>query len=194
MKTKPTFLLALALLTACGCCFAQSGTDSGVAATSQNGKHPFSAYPPGTKFVHTNLVTLNGDTVKSAALDSSVVWYNFWHTRCKPCIIEMEELDRIASAYKDNPTVKFIAIACDDSASVAEFLKTHRFGFQIVALPKTDFLSTFRVSLFPANLLVDASQTVLVEKIGGTLNPEGVREELRELLEQLERLVPEVKR
>ena len=68
-------------------------------------------------------------------------------------------------------------------------MKKHRFEFQIVALPKTDFLNTFRVSLFPTNLLVDANQTVLVEKIGGTLNPEGVREELRELLEQLERLV-----
>lgn len=157
---------------------------------AQEVTHPFSAYPVGTKFIHKNLVTLNGDTVKSAALDSSVVWYNFWHTRCKPCIIEMEELDRIASAYKDNPAVKFIAIACDDSASVAEFLKTYRFGFQVVALPKTDFLSTFRGSHFPTNLLVDANQTVLVEKIGGTLNPEGVREELRVLLEQIERLAP----
>lgn len=157
--------------------------------TAQEGTHPFSAYPAGTKFIHKNLVTLNGDGIESSTLDSSVVWYNFWHTRCKPCIMEMEELNRIALEYKDNPKVKFMAIACDDSASVAEFLKTHRFGFQIVALPKTDFLNTFRVSLFPTNLLVDANQTVLVEKIGGTLNPEGVREELRELLEQLERLV-----
>lgn len=158
---------------------------------AQEGTHPFSAYPAGAKFIHKNLVTLNGDGIESSTLDSSVVWYNFWHTHCKPCILEMEELNRIAFSYKDNPKVMFIAIACDDSISVAEFLKTHRFEFQIVALPKTDFLSTFRVSHFPTNLLVDASQTVLVEKIGGTLCAEGVREELREFLERLEQ---EVKR
>ena len=73
-------------------------------------------------------------------------------------------------------------------------MKTHRFEFQIVALPKTDFLNTFRVSHFPTNLLVDASQTVVCEKIGGTLSAEDVRDELREFLEQLERLALEVKR
>ena len=64
-------------------------------------------------------------------------------------------------------------------------MKKHRFEFQIVALPKTDFLNTFRVSLFPTNLLVDASQTVVCEKIGGTLSAEDVRDELREFLERL---------
>ena len=68
-------------------------------------------------------------------------------------------------------------------------MKTHRFEFQIVALPKTDFLNTFRVSHFPTNLLVDANQTVLVEKIGGTLSAKGVREELREFMKRLEQLV-----
>ena len=64
-------------------------------------------------------------------------------------------------------------------------MKKHRFEFQIVALPKTDFLNTFRVSHFPTNLLVDASQTVVCEKIGGTLSAEDVRDELREFLERL---------
>ena len=64
-------------------------------------------------------------------------------------------------------------------------MKKHRFEFQIVALPKTDFLNTFRVSHFPTNLLVDTSQTVVCEKIGGTLSAEDVRDELREFLERL---------
>ena len=136
--------------------------------SAQDVVHPFSAYPAGSAFVHKDLVTI-----------SSIVWYNFWHTRCKPCILEMEELNRIALTYKDNPKVRFVAVACDDSASVAEFLKTHPMEFQLVALERTVFENTFSVSFFPVNILIDADRKVVEKKIGGTLKPDQVQDELR---------------
>ncbi len=157
--------------------------------TAQEGTNPFSVYPAGIKFIHKNLVALNGDTITSATLDSSVVWYNFWHTRCKPCIMEMEELNRIALEYKDNPKVMFLAIACDDSATVAEFLKSHRFEFLTVTFCKTEFLSNFPVSHFPTNILVDSNQRVVIEIIGGVLKPEQVYEHIQPLKKRLEQLI-----
>ncbi len=157
--------------------------------TAQGGTNPFSAYPAGSKFIQKNLVALNGDTIMSATLDSSIVWYNFWHTRCKPCIMEMEELNRIALENKDNPKVMFLAIACDDSANVAEFLKSHRFEFQTVAFCKTEFLSDFPVSHFSTNILVDSNQRVVIEIIGGVFKPEQVYEHIQPLTKRLEQLI-----
>ena len=157
--------------------------------TAQEGLNPFSAYPAGTNFIHKNLVALNGDTIVSATLDSSIVWYNFWHTRCKPCVMEMEELNRIALEYKDSPNVMFVAIACDDSSTVVEFMKLHRFEFQIVAFQKTAFLSCFSVSRFPTNILVDSNQQVVLEIIGGTIKPEQVQEHIQPLTKRLEQLI-----
>ena len=158
-------------------------------AFAQNATHPFSTYTVGTIFVHKDMVSFGGDTIRSATLDTSIVWYNFWHTRCKPCVLEMEELNRIALTYKDNPKVRFVAVACDDSASVAEFLKTHPMEFQVVAFEKTAFLSTFSSSHFPTNLLINADRKVIVEKIGGTLKPDQVQDELRPLVIRLEQLL-----
>ena len=157
--------------------------------SAQDVVHPFSAYPAGSAFVHKDLVTIGGDTLRSDILDSSIVWYNFWHTRCKPCILEMEELNRIALTYKDNPKVRFVAVACDDSASVAEFLKTHPMEFQLVILERTAFENTFSSSHFPTNLLIDVDQKVVIEKIGGALKPDQVQGELRPLVVQLEQLL-----
>lgn len=157
--------------------------------SAQDVVHPFSAYPAGSAFVHKDLVTIGSDTLRSVTLDSSIVWYNFWHTRCKPCILEMEELNRIALTYKDNPKVRFVAVACDDSASVAEFLKTHPMEFQLVALERTVFENTFSVSFFPVNILIDADRKVVEKKIGGTLKPDQVQEELRPLVIRLGQLL-----
>lgn len=157
--------------------------------TAQEGLKPFSVYPAGTNFIHKNLVTLNGDTIVSATLDSSIVWYNFWHTRCKPCVMEMEELNRIVLEYKDIPNVIFIAIACEDSSTVTEFLELHRFEFQIVAFQKTAFLSYFPVSHFPTNILVDSNQQVVLEIIGGTIKPEQVQKHIQPLTKRLEQLI-----
>ena len=157
--------------------------------SAQDVVHPFSAYPAGSAFVHKDLVTIGGDTLRSDTLDSSIVWYNFWHTRCKPCIIEMEELNRIALTYKDNPKVRFVAVACDDPASVAEFLKTHPMEFKLVVLERTAFENTFSASHFPTNLLIGADRNVIVEKIGGTLKPDQVQGELRPLVIRLEQLL-----
>ncbi len=158
-------------------------------AFAQNATHPFSTYTVGTAFVHKDLVTIGGDTLRSDTLDGSIVWYNFWHTRCKPCILDMEELNRIALTYKDNPKVRFVAVACDDSASVAEFLKTHPMEFQLVVLERTAFVNTFSSSHFPTNLLIGADRNVIVEKIGGTLKPDQVQGELRPLVIRLEQLL-----
>ena len=142
--------------------------------SAQDVVHPFSAYPAGSAFVHKDLVTISSDTLS---------------TRCKPCILEMEELNRIALTYKDNPKVRFVAVACDDSASVAEFLKTHPMEFQLVALERTVFENTFSVSFFPVNILIDADRKVVEKKIGGTLKPDQVQDELRPLVIRLGQLL-----
>lgn len=159
--------------------------------SAQDVVHPFSAYPAGSTFVHKDLVTIGGDTLRSDTLDGSIVWYNFWHTRCKPCILEMEELNQIALTYKGNPKVRFVAVACDDSASVAEFLKTHPVEFQLVVLERTAFENTFWSSHFPTNLLIGVDQKVVIEKIGGALKPDQVQGELWPLVVQLEQLLEE---
>jgi peroxiredoxin len=95
-----------------------------------------------------------------------VVVLNFWFTRCKPCIDEIEDLNRIKERYKDRADIVFIAPTFDYPEVVDSFLTTHPFKYAI--LPEAyDAIRSYKAMAFPLNVIIDVDGKIAYVSAGG---------------------------
>jgi thiol-disulfide isomerase/thioredoxin len=107
----------------------------------------------GTKspgFVEKNL---KGESLNLDELKGSIVVLNFWFIGCKPCQIEIPELNELVEKYKGQ-NVKFIAFALDDQAALERFLTRKEFTYEIVASAR-NVAATYKVEGYPTHVLID---------------------------------------
>ena len=74
---------------------------------------------------------MNGKTYSLSSLKGKVVVINFWFVECKPCVIEMPELNEIVEKYKSAEVV-FLAFAMNEKPKIESFLKKHTFDYIIL--------------------------------------------------------------
>jgi len=55
---------------------------------------------PAPKF---EIIDMDGNRINSENTKGKVVFLNFWFTTCKPCIMEIPDLNKIYQKYKNNP-------------------------------------------------------------------------------------------
>ena len=58
-------------------------------------------------------VDMNGKTYSLSSLKGKIVVINFWFVECKPCLIEMPDLNEIVEKYKSEEVV-FLAFALNE--------------------------------------------------------------------------------
>lgn len=135
----------------------------------------------GKLFSHQDLRTLRGDTLYKKSLNTKVVVYNFWFTRCQPCIAEMPALNKLVDLFPSDSVV-FVAISFDDSSTLRKFLEKSTFRFQQVSLPQSLIWTMKKLSYYPITFIINRQQEihyVLFGRVGGQ-NPAA---ELTSLLE-----------
>lgn len=75
-----------------------------------------------------NLTDINGKSVSLSALKGNVVYMDFWHTRCGPCISELPFTKELEAKITGKPIV-FLSISIDDTKSDWEkFVKEKELG------------------------------------------------------------------
>jgi len=115
---------------------------------------------PALDFDHEDI---QGNQVTLSSLKGKVVVLNFWFINCKPCVLEMPELNALKSEFGDD--VVFLAVTFDEKEKVIRFLKQSSFAFQI--LPDAmEICRKWKVSAFPTNVVLDQSGRIRLEKIG----------------------------
>lgn len=100
-----------------------------------------------------NETDINGNKLRSKDLKGKVLVINYWFIGCKPCRMEMPELNELVKEYKDSSNVKFIAISLDDRAAIKDFLKLIPFNYQIVA-DGTQAAHKYGIHLYPTHVIV----------------------------------------
>jgi thiol-disulfide isomerase/thioredoxin len=116
------------------------------------------------------LSTLAGEsTAVPAAYAGRPVLLNVWASWCGPCIKEMPELDRYASAQAPNGT-QVVGIALDDAEAVAAFLQRVPVGYPVLIDTPGPRDAGVRLGnpkgVLPYSVLLDAQGRVLKQKIG----------------------------
>lgn len=107
----------------------------------------------GTEALDFETVDMEGNPVKLSDMKGSVVAINFWFIGCKPCIMEMPELNEIVHKFEDKG-VKFVAIATDKKASLEKFAQRKQFDYDVVPDGKA-LTKLYEISGYPTHCIVD---------------------------------------
>lgn len=84
---------------------------------------------------------------------------NLWGTFCKPCILEMPELNSVKQSYAEKEVV-FVSMSPEDKPIIKKFLKKHEFDF-IILPGSARYMMNFGNSL-PQTILIDKAGIVRV--------------------------------
>lgn len=110
------------------------------------------------------LQNLVGNSINLESLKGEVVLLNFWFVGCKPCIMEMPELNELVEEFKPEG-VKFLAIGLDNVARVNKFLETHEFNYEL--LPNGRRVATdYGIFSYPTHLLINEEGKVIFSQVG----------------------------
>ncbi len=98
-------------------------------------------------------MSMDGIGLNLAEMKGSVVAINFWYIGCKPCIMEMPELNELVEKYKGQ-NVKFVAIALDSKERLIPFLQRMAFDYEIIPNGR-NLAGIYDVSGYPTHFLVN---------------------------------------
>ena len=131
----------------------------------------------GTQASDFEVVDLKGKKYKLSELKGKVVVLNFWFVECKPCVMEMPELNELTKELKGKEVI-FLAIALNDKKRLKEFLKTKEFDYHVVSNGKP-VADSYGIKVFPTNVIID--QNGLVKYVSSGIGPNNKANLLREI-------------
>lgn len=105
-----------------------------------------------------NLRTIDNKSIALSNLKAKPTLINFWFSTCKPCIDEIEALNKLKRTFKDS--VNFIAITFEKKEIVAKFLKKHNYDF-IQVVDAQSFINEVGVTGCPKNVFLDKKGKVV---------------------------------
>ena len=123
------------------------------------------------------LKDLRGRDVKLSDLRGKVVLVNFWATWCKPCKEEMPAMQASYDKLRDKGFVVLAVNELEDTARVAEHIRTHGHTFEVVMDHNNQVANVYGVVGLPASFLIDP-QGIVRERIAGSLLTESRIEEM----------------
>ena len=137
------------------------------------------ARPPlvGSPAPEITLKDLQGRDVKLSDLRGKVVLVNFWATWCKPCKEEMPAMQASYDKLRDKGFVVLAVNELEDTARVAEHIRTHGHTFEVVMDHNNQVANMYGVVGLPASFLIDP-QGIVRERISGSLLTESHIEEM----------------
>src|SRR5437016_688515 len=123
------------------------------------------------------LKDLQGRDVKLSNLRGKVVLVNFWATWCKPCKEEMPAMQASYDKLRDKGFVVLAVNELEDTARVAEHIRTHGHTFEVVMDHNNQVANVYGVVGLPASFLIDP-QGIVRERMAGSLLTESRIEEM----------------
>ncbi len=109
-----------------------------------------------------HMTDLDGRALTMADFAGKAVFLNFWATWCKPCITEMDYIQRLQDRYGQD--IVFLAASTDELETIQTFQEQHGFTFQFVRLD-VEYIDAFVISL-PTTLLINRDGEIIHEEEG----------------------------
>jgi len=105
-----------------------------------------------------------GNNYTLESLKGKVIVLNFWFVACKPCVMEMPELNKLVDKYK-NSEVVFLGFAVDDKSKIENFLKKTTYKYTIIPDAK-ETVKSYNINGFPTHILIDKNSIISFTAIG----------------------------
>lgn len=130
-----------------------------------------------------SLTDLNGTTYSTEQLKGKIIVLNFWFIECKPCVMEMPELNKLVDQYKDKNVV-FLGIATNNETRLKEFLSKNDFKYKIVANGMKT-ATDYGVRAYPTHIIIDQDSKMAFYRVGiGPDIIENLKSSINELLKK----------
>lgn len=118
----------------------------------------------GKKASSFSVTDMTGEHYSLESLKGKVVVINCWFVECKPCVMEMPDLNALADKYRDNGVV-FLGFALNDKKEIGKFLEKNPFRYRLVP-NAMEIVQLFGVSAFPTHIVLDPESTIVFFESG----------------------------
>ncbi len=112
-----------------------------------------------------SVTDINGNEYSLEELKGKVIVINFWFVECKPCIMEMPELNEIVEQYKDNKEVVFIGFATNDANRINAFLQKKTFSYALIPNSR-DVARSYGISSYPTHIIIGKDAKITYHTTG----------------------------
>lgn len=125
------------------------------------------------------LQDLNGQETfaNNIANNGKPIVISFWATWCKPCILELNELQDIYEQWHEETGVKIVAISIDDARGaqkVPAIVRGRGWEFDVYLDENSDLKRALNIANIPYSLLVDGQGSIVWQHSGYTLGDEEI--------------------
>jgi len=110
---------------------------------------------PAINFIASDLL---GNTYSLDRLKGKLIVINFWFVECKPCVMEIPDLNQLVEKYK-NKDVVFLGIALSNKDKIQSFLKSKPFKYNIIP-DAQDIASKYNILSYPTHMIIDKNSIV----------------------------------
>jgi alkyl hydroperoxide reductase subunit AhpC len=125
---------------------------------------PKSSAMIGKSAIPFNVTDIAGNNYSLESLKGKVVVLNFWFVECKPCVMEIPELNKLVEKYKGKDIV-FLGIATNDKAKLQKFLEKQPFNYMIIP-DGSKTAGDYQVNAFPTHIIIDKNSTIAFATTG----------------------------
>ena len=101
---------------------------------------------------------INGNEHSLNNLKGKIIVMNFWFVECKPCIIEIPELNELVKKYESKEVV-FLGFATNDTSTLNSFLKEMDFLYKIIPNSK-EIAADYEVLGYPTHVVIDQNSKI----------------------------------
>ncbi|MBW2149775.1 MAG: TlpA family protein disulfide reductase [Deltaproteobacteria bacterium] len=109
---------------------------------------------------------LQGKLVSLSNFRGKIVLLNFWATWCKPCVVEMPDLEKLHQRYKNDGLVVLTINYGETKEKVKGFMTRNRLNLPVLLDPTKKISKRYRTFALPTTYLVDRAGYLLAGAIG----------------------------
>lgn len=107
---------------------------------------------------------IKGNEYSLNSLKGKIIVMNFWFVECKPCVMEMPDLNELVKNYK-NKDVVFLGFATNDKSKIDSFLKKKDFSYNIIPNSKK-IAEDYKVLAYPTHIIIDENSKIVYSSSG----------------------------
>lgn len=99
-----------------------------------------------------NVKDLDGNYYNLEDLIGKVIVVNFWFIDCKPCTMEIPDLNNMVAGFEGQDIV-FLGMALDSEESLRKFLKDNPFSYKVIPNCK-DIVTAYGIKISPGHVVI----------------------------------------
>ena len=124
---------------------------------------------------------LEGKDIEFGQLKGKVIFLNIWATWCRPCIFEMQSIQKLYDVFK-NEDIVFLIASSENKKTVKRFYKKNKYTFPVYTIHKR-LPDLFQSRGIPSTFIIDRNGKITFQHLGAVdWNQKSVHEYISSLL------------